>query len=263
MSGDIVVPSGGAVTLPGDWQNKLAEYARETQQIEQTTGRFFSTKSGVLAFGGTPIPNNTMDVVVIGSLFENVYYDSAFNSEQVKAPRCYAFSLDGNNMAPHENVRDKQNDVCRSCKWNKWESGDRGRGKACKNMRRLALLPSSALKTAEEIDKGQVGYLRVPVTSVKNWSAFAQRLAASAFPPFAVVTRVTLKPDIQTMIRLDFDLVRVVTEGEFLEALHKRFQAEKSLIGFPYPDSEEDAAGSAAQPTGVAVPPPPGKQKKF
>jgi hypothetical protein len=36
-----------------------------------------------------------------------------------------------------------------------------------------------------------VGYLQVPVTSVKFWAAAAQKLAAGGIPPFAAVTRVT------------------------------------------------------------------------
>lgn len=263
---DVVVnPQAGALTLPPEWAGRLAEYAQETQQNEVVGGQFFSTRSGILSFGGTPIPGNTMDVVVVGSLFENVYYPEKFNAEKVKAPLCYAFSLDGNGMVPHDRAAEQQSAECKTCKWNAWGSGDGGRGKACKNMRRLGLLPISALKTPQETERGTLGYLRVPVTSVKHWSAHAQRLAASGIPPFAAVTRVTLKPDPKTQIRMEFDLIRVIQEATQLEALHKRFQLEKTAIAFPYPDREDDPAPAGDAATTSSVPPPPGggKAAKF
>jgi hypothetical protein len=272
MSNEIVVPNAnaGAMAIPDAWQQKLAAYAQETQHNEAMGGQFFSTRGGILTFAGQPIANNTMDVVIAGSMFENVFYPERFDSDKIKAPKCYAYSLDGNNMVPHQKVAEPQSEACGTCQWGKWESAkvlgtSNSKAKACKNMRRLGCLPLSSLADPEAIEKGTVGYLRIPVTSVKFWSGYAQRLAASGVPPFACITRITLKPDPKTQIRIEFELVKIITDEAQLEALHKRFQAEKVAIAFPYPEREEGDDVPPPPPGAAPTPAPaaPSKAKKF
>jgi hypothetical protein len=231
----------------------LGNYARVTQQIERPSGQFFSTKSGVLSFAQQPLRDNTVDVVVIASMHENVYYPQQYNPDNVSSPVCYAFALDGNDMAPHADAGSPVDAACSTCPNNKWDTGAGGRGKACKNIRRLSLMPVSALSSAEEVAKATVGYLRVPVTSVKHWVELAQGLAARGVPPFAAVTRIKLQPDAKTMHKLSFDPLRVITEPEILDALEKRHLAEEKLISFPYPKPDPAPATATKQPAAPAA----------
>jgi hypothetical protein len=249
MSNQIINAPGGAVALPGDLIHRLAQYAQQTQQTEVSQGSFFSTRAGVLSFNKMPVPGNQMDVVILRSMFENVYYPEKFSGDKMQSPLCFAFSHDGRNMAPHADATAPQSDVCTSCPYSQWNSGDNGKGKACKEQRRLACLPASALKSPDEVASGIVGYLRVPVTSVKLWTAYAQKIAAGGMPPFAVVTRIKVVPDPKSQFRIEFEPVRSVAEPEILEALFARHDAEAALIAFPYSKRESapvpPAPGSA------------------
>lgn len=235
------------------WQEKMKQYAVQAAATERPSGQFFSIKSGVLAFGGVPIPNNTMDVIVLASLHENVFYPSRYNAEKSEGPRCFAFSHTGENMTPHNLAVEQQAAACKSCPKNAWGSDPSGgRGKACKNVRRLSILPGSAVQDPEKVMKATVGYLRVPVTSVAAYQRFVAGCASVSMPPFAMMCRVRVVPDAKTQVRVEFEALGAVTDQHVLEKLIERHEAELTLIDFPYQPSPEGEAPSHQ----IAVPPP-------
>jgi len=250
--------TAAAAQLPAEWTDKLKDYAVAARVNEVLSGQFFSTKGGLLSFAGQAIPNNTMDVVVAASLHENVLYVGDFDPGNIGGPVCYAFSPDGGpGMAPHPNAPEPRNVDCKTCPNNAWGSDPKGgRGKACKNMRRLSLLPAAALDSPAALDSAVSGYLRVPVTSVKPWAQYVNSLSMRGLPPFAVVTRVTLTPDAKTMFKMSFTSQRAITDAAMLEALAERVKREAQMIDFPYPDG-------GATPAATPVPPPPVQHRKF
>ena len=249
------VAAPGAVALPTDIATKLAAYAAETQQTEIAAGQFFSTRAAQLSFGGQALPNNAMDVVIVASMFESVYYPEKFNSDKIQPPTCYAFAQAPNGMVPHPEATTPQAKSCAECPHSKWATDpvDKKNRKACKEQRRLACMPMSALGSAgDNVDAAVVGYLRVPVTSVKHWQAYAQSLAGRGKPPFAVVTRIKLSPDAKTQMRLDFTHVRDITDPDEIEAVMLRSEREKVSMAFPYARASVDSAA----PTPAAAPAP-------
>jgi hypothetical protein len=222
------------------WADKLKGYAVAAAESEQPQGSFFSIKGGVLTFGGTPIPNNTMDVVVVGAMHENVFYKGRFNPDEIRGPACFAYSFDGKDMRPHDRAIEKQNPTCRGCKNDAWGSDPNGgRGKACKNIRRLCLMTASALSDPAKVASGQAGYLKVPVTSVANYTKFVAGVAAAGRPPFAVVCRVKVLPDPKNQVRVEFEQLHDITDPALLEPLLNRFEIEQKLISFPYEASPD------------------------
>src|SRR6202012_2084920 len=155
------------------------------------SGSFFSVKGGILSFNGNTFPDNTVAAVVIDFVLENVYYEGKFDPETPTNPKCFAFGREDADMAPHEvstENGDAQNDVCKGCQWNEWGSAETGRGKACKNRRRLALIPAGAFNSktnqltpydADEFETATMGFLALPVTSVKAFSGYVKQLGAS------------------------------------------------------------------------------------
>ena len=74
---------------------------------------------------------------------------------------------------------------CNSCPMNAWGTADDGRGKACKNMRRLYIL-----RDGESLPL----LLTLPPTSLKNVSDYlGLRIVAKGFRSYGVITKVTLK----------------------------------------------------------------------
>lgn len=257
--------SGGSAVVT--WQDKLKQYAVAAVESERPTGQFFSIKSGVLTFGGVAVPNNTMDVVVLASIHENVLYAARYDPDHITGPKCYAYgTTDPDQMHPHAEAAEPQSpEGCKVCPHNKFGSDPKGgKGKACKNVRRLALMAASSLQNPSAVQGATVGYLRVPVTSVVNYQRFVASVAARQLPPFGVVCRVTVKPDAKTQVRVEFDPIQIIQDQAALQAVLERHEVERKLIDFPYasgPDDEAAAKPSHAVPP--TVPQPPAAPSKF
>lgn len=234
--------------LPAEWANKLAEYAKETATSETLPGNFFTSRSGTLMFGGSVIAGNKMEVCVLASMHENVFYPYAFDPDKPMSPACFAFSFTGKDMVPHPEAEDIQSETCVACPQFVWGSGENERGKACKEQRRLALLPAASLASPADVASGIVGLLRIPVTSVKHWATYATQLATAQVPPFAVVTEVSLHPDPKTQVRWQFKHIRNIADPAVLNALENRMHAEKVGMSSPYPRNrqKEEAAPAPA-----------------
>ena len=232
------------------WKEKLQEKVKAQQEAEKAQGgQFISIKSGVMSYGGLPVQGNKADMVVLESVFENAFYPDKFGTSDNTSPACYAFSTSGGpDMAPHPDAEHPQSKTCRECPHNKFGSADggRGKGKACANRRRLAVISAAAVSSAEEVNNAPTAYLRVPPTSTRYWSAYVQNvLARTDMPFFASITNIGVVPDPKTTMRVNFTHVAEIKDDELLEALYRRAAAEASLIDFPYPRSAGEDAPEA------------------
>ena len=246
-------PQGVAV-IPPEWQGKMAKYAQEASATERPKSSFFSTKSGVLSYGEQPIPNNTMEVVVVGAMHENTWYSKPFDAGTPRTPDCYAMSLNGVHMAPHPDAPNKQATSCDDCPKGKWDRSIAGKNvpPPCKPNRRLACLSAGALGDPANVASGTVGLLRIPVTSIKNYSSHVQTCAAHGLPPWAVVTEVKVVPDARTQFQVVFRFVAPISNVTLLDALEVRQALEQVNIIQPYPVLDADQA--AAQDAAAAAP---------
>jgi len=172
-------------TAVANWEAELERQAQVAVGMAQTAGgdaQFFSIRAGVLSFGGMPIPGNQMGVVILDWIYENIYYEGEFDSENPSPPTCFAFGRDGTTMVPHENVVEAgqaQHETCKGCPHDEWGSAERGRGKACRNLRRLAIIPGGTIDVNSgrfepftdpaQFEAGAVGYLKIPPTSGKGF----------------------------------------------------------------------------------------------
>lgn len=185
-----------------NWQEKLAADARAIAALERPSVASFSTKAGVLSYGSQPVPGNKLEAVVVASIFERRYYKDRYDPNVLSSPACFALSLDGLAMAPHADSPDPQHTACDSCPLNQWGSDPNGKGKACKEVRRLVLVPKAALADGAKVE---MALLTVPVTSVRNWSNYVNAVAASERrPPWGVLTSISLHPDAKTQFRMEF-----------------------------------------------------------
>jgi hypothetical protein len=228
---NITVPTN----LSADWVAKLAEAAKATQLVEKQASNFFSTKGGALTWNGMALPGNKMECIALIPMHENVYYKDKFSAASPASPSCYAFSFDGADMEPHPEAEAPQAKKCAECPNLKWGTSDTGTGKACREMRRLCLLPASAAASPQAVAAAEAGLLRVPITSVKNWSALVNKLAVLQLPPFAMIIEVSLATDARTMFRIDFAPKRAITDEDVLGALMARMDVERNNMAAPYP----------------------------
>ena len=93
-----------------------------------------------------------------------------------KIPDC--FSMDA--IIPVENCENRQNDKCATCKQNQFGSDRKtGKGKDCKNMKRLHILMEGSLLPRR---------LTVPPTSIRSFESYVTNLTDRGLPYACVVS---------------------------------------------------------------------------
>ena len=131
------------------WDEEMAAAAQRGASAEKLSGfATLSTRGGILAVDGTPVPGNALRGVVIAFAHENQYYTAEFDSDNPQPPACYSFGdVEAANpepgMAPHANAADPQGDdngQCAGCWANAMGTAVKGKGKACKNVRRALIV---------------------------------------------------------------------------------------------------------------------------
>jgi hypothetical protein len=186
-----------------------------------------------MSIGGNPIKGNKLPVVVIHSIFENQLYAGPYNPNDQQPPICYAFGETDDDLKPHPDSAKPQADACFSCPNNQWGSDPGGgRGKACKNVRRLGLVSVDDL---HQLDKAPVAIAKMPVTSVKNWSTFASQIAnVLKLPPIAVKCEISVEPDAKTQFQVNFALLDKIEDSAILTALLNKRRETTPLMYQPY-----------------------------
>jgi hypothetical protein len=231
-----VIPAGQTgVALPKEWEDQLAKEAQDAAAIERPETAAFSLRGGILAFGGQAIKDNKMNTIVLATAHERAYFDTDWDPKNIRSPVCFALSTDGSDLAPHANSLSKQADACEGCPMNEWGSDPKGgRGKACKEVRRLACMSDTALDDLDAMLDAQVANLRVPVTSVRNWGGYVHKLASGNRPPWSVITEVHVVADAKSQFQVNFDLVEAITDGEELKEVAAQRKRATALVMVPY-----------------------------
>ena len=211
------------------FEDQLASLATETLKAEQSSSlTFLSTRGGNLTYRGDPVANNTLPCVILAAPIERLYYSTRYDPTKIVGPDCYAIGNPGSVIAPTANVPNKQADKCEGCPKNEWGSAPNGgKGKACRETRRLLLIPADAVSTPEAVQTAELAALRPPVTSLKNYTTYAQTIATSLKrPPLGVVTEVSVQPDPKTQFKVAFKMTKAIDDADVINALISRAKSE-------------------------------------
>lgn len=251
MNDLITQPGSNAVALPADYMAALALEATNASSLETPSVSNLSFKSGILAVGGNPVPGNAMNCVVVLTAHERCYYEGAYDPNKIKNPVCFVISQDGEDTTPHDNSTKPQHTSCTGCPKNEWGSVGEGRkGKACKEIRRLALIPTDKLQSPDDILASEMVLAKIPVTSVNNWSNHVHKVSAlHSMPYWAVVTKLSVKPHIKNQFEVCFDIAGQIGDMPALEALKTKRVLAGPFVGAPY-----DGAPEAEAPADEAKP---------
>jgi hypothetical protein len=257
-------PNPKAGTAVQSWDEQLALQAEVAAGMEANSGggQFFSTQGGILRFNDSPFPGNQMAVVIADTILENVFYPGAYDPDNPSPPACFAFGRQEEGMKPHQTVfkaKQEEHPTCHGCPQAEWGSAPVGRGKACRNTRRLALIPAgsfdkdgrfTAEDDADHFEQAALAYLKLPVTSIKGYAGFVKQLAGvMRRPPHGVFTRIWLEADPKTQFKVLFAPLAPVPNN-LMGAVMKRHEEAKTLIEFPYNLEREEQVpkGRGAKP---------------
>lgn len=267
-----VVPRSQAVaprksTLPANWEAKMQEYATKGRQqvAKMGTSQRLKTSGGILTYMDAPVPGNAMDAVILAAAPENAYYEGAYDPQNTTPPVCYAFGQwdtvidsNGSGLSPHPDSPKKQAATCAECKWNKFGTAEKGKGKACKNSVQVMLFHADALKKKGGVSEAEVVSLSIPPTSGGGFKAWIKEMESlSNLPPFGFATNISVTPRQQGGHFVNLHPVKALDKKVVAEIFPRAEVAMKELNERPpYPTEDEMTAKKPAKGGG-------GKRKKY
>lgn len=253
------------------YKEKMAAKADQYADEEVARNSLITTRGGILKYGEEELPGNEMCVIILDAIHENKYFPDAFDPDVILPPKCFAMGRSEKTMEPHENVLDPddpdagdsyfelQADSCSECPKAEWGSADQGKGKACSNSRRLAVIPAGRFVSAGKrretemevfedpthFKEADIAFLKLPVTSVAAWSKYVHSLRRDhQAPPFAVITHVFLESDPKTQFKINFELIEVVKSEDLLSILFDRNDEAMEEIEEPYEEPSDDVVNT-------------------
>lgn len=212
-----------------------ARIEKPTGQSIGIKGKKFSYKKDVLG--------RTAEFVIVDFIRANAWYDEGFQEDVVELPACLALSVDGVEMAPLPGVPNKQNDTCDGCGLNAWGSADVGRGKACAEQYRLAVL---AIAPGEDYATCEMATITCPPTSKKNFGAYVRAVEEkTGRPPLAFLTEFSFD-DVFDHPVLQFEVSKGFKDAKTLSAILGRVKEAREMLLAPpdFSGNEEQKAAS-------------------
>ncbi len=146
---------------------------------------FVKTSGALFSVSGHAYPD-PFTVIAVAAVRQNSYYPGAYDPNDSQGPECYAIDTEGDEltMAPPSELKTKCAELCSDCPMNAWGSAQ-GRGKACKNGVKIALLPADT----KDFAAGEGAILSIGPTSLKPWGEYVRTLNERLGRPiFAIET---------------------------------------------------------------------------
>ena len=170
-------------------QEKIkAELAEVRNSVAPPSSNKISTKDKKFTLPDGTVNQGPMHAVILDHRNMNRYYTKPYDANNPVPPDCFAIAKNFADLSPdnHEDVADPQADTCSTCPMNQFGSAPNGKGKACRNMVRLAVVPV----TASGDDESQIMTLEVPPSALRHWNAHVNELESTGMLPVQVVTEI-------------------------------------------------------------------------
>ena len=259
------------------WEAKMAESAVVAAKVEaNAVARPFFNTNGQLKFQGAVLAQGA-PIIILDQIPANLYYAGSYDPNNPAPPDCYAlgrFDAEGNvvgvdtwdgrtELAPHKDCTGRKHTDCATCPLNAFKSADNGKGKACQNTRRLAVIQAGTMQAkgqfepftkADQIEGSELAYVKVPVTSVKTLSKVVKDTATVLERPiWSMFTLLTSIPNPKggfPQFVQQYEVLQTIP-NQLMDAVYKRVQEAQEDITFPFaPPSPRAAAPTPAKGRG-------------
>ena len=170
----------------------LAQSAENQSIAETNTIPFISLKGKKFSVGDDKL-GTMLKVVILADVFDNSWYDRPYDagSDDVYPPACFAIYKDSTEAAPHEDSPVAQSDTCEMCDKNQF--GSKGKGKACRNGRRILI---ASVGDDGRVNFGDLAIINMSPTALKGFSKYAKSISTiKKLPLWAVHTTLSFDDD--------------------------------------------------------------------
>lgn len=220
------------------WEEELAAQAREEVAKEVLGTPRISHKGGILRIDGKPVEGNKLRCAIIDYAFSKAYYAGDYDDATPQTPVCYAFGREEKGMVPHDQSPDKQHADCAGCEWNRFGTAERGKGKRCKDERRVMCIVE--VDDEESIAQAEVRQFNIPPGSLKNWGKYLNQIkeVTASGNVRAVLTEVSTEPH-GGAYALTFKAIERLSKEQVMAVMGKKASVEAGLFA-PYPTIEQE-----------------------
>jgi len=159
-------------------------------RVDPPSGYMISTKGKTFTLPNGSADDGPLVCVVLDWVTANTYFEGIYNPKDIKPPACFAIGREVASITASKNAPKAQGTLCKECPKNEWGSDPQGgKGKACKNTRRLLVVPANA------DEKTQPWILSVSPTGLKHFDKYANALADVGTHPIEVITKISFAPE--------------------------------------------------------------------
>ena len=249
----------------GDYRAEMAKYAKEeSARMPSGSGSFISIRGKNFSYQGATL-EEPLRVVIVDYSYENALYEGKWDAENPQPPVCFAMSKTNDEMAPHESSPKPQSDSCKDCPHNQFGTADTGKGKACKNSLRIAVLSTATKQfNPEFVQKSDAALMKLPPTSVKNFRGYLKKITDGLqLPLFSVMTDLSFDEEAATPVVVP-QFGDEIGDRKLLQALIAKRETVQAALLQPFDVSgySEDKPKKKVKPQ-KAKPKITGKKSKF
>lgn len=187
-------------------------------------------------------PRNSIELVILKANphLSKIWYENGYVEGSNAAPDCSA----ANGLKPDAGVPKPQHTVCATCPKNQWGSDPRGgKGKACGDSRRLAVVP---LQDIPNESLGGPLLLRVPAASLQDMAAFSNSMQSKGYPYYSIGVRVGFDAK-ESYPKFEFSAIRPLTDAEADIVIGmQKSEAVARVVSEPSPAETAQAQALAA-----------------
>ena len=211
-------------------QDKIkAQLVRARETVPMPTARSISVKGKVFALPTGQSSQGPLNAVILDWRNFNKYYTAAYNPQKPEPPQCFAIHSVISEMKPGAEVTKPGHADCAGCTFNKFASAATGRGKACRNTVRLAVVPSDFTTDTEPM------LINISPTGLTGWASYINGLTVVEKHPVQVVTEISFDAN-QAYPKLVFKMAAAVSNVEQAWAIREKAQA--MLDAVPVSDND-------------------------
>ena len=186
-----------------------------------------STKGKVFTLPNGDASPGPLKAVILDYVTMNSYYPNAYNPQNIAEPECFALGRYIDELAPGSKAKKPQNATCNGCPMNEWGSAPVGRGKACKNQRRLVLAAPDAT------DPTGLMTLYVTPSGLAAFDAHVSRIAKEyGSTPIRVVSEISFNPN-EAYPTLVFNVAEALEGPGLKQMVALRDMAQDMLLAQP------------------------------
>lgn len=225
------------------WEEEMAAEAKKVAAKEVVFTQRLGFKGGdIILPSGDKAANKKLPVIIVDYAIEKSYYEGPYDPSNTSSPVCYAIAdrdADEAELKPHPKSSKPQAETCKVCPHNEMGSADVGKGKACKDKRRLMVMAGNS--TADEVPSTDILMATIAPTSIKNLAKYVNTLSDEfGSTPWGVATLLGMKPEKNYHV-VTFELIGKLAKEQYM-AVRQRQKSIQNQMFVPYPEPKEEGS---------------------